>query len=81
MTIGELMDTLIQAVDCDYVNVDTEISVLKKEKSVEEYLSFGETMCEDKNCKKCALLSLCLKYDTTPKIISNYLNDMKQILH
>lgn len=83
MTIGELMNTLIQAVDCDSVNVDTEISVSKnkKEKSIAEYLAFGETLCEDKNCKKCALLSLCLKYDTTPKIISKYLNDMKQILH
>ena len=26
MTIGELMNTLIQAVDCDSVNVDTEIT-------------------------------------------------------
>ena len=80
MTIGELMNTLIQAVDCDSVDVDTEISAFKKEKSVAEYLAFGETLCEDKNCKKCALLPLCLKYDTTPKIISKYLNDMKQIL-
>lgn len=50
-------------------------------KSTEEYLVFGEMLCEVKNCRKCPLLPLCLKYDTTPKIISNYLNDMKQILH
>ena len=53
----------------------------KKEKSEAEYLAFGEMLCEDKHCRKCPLLPLCLKYDTTPKIISKYLNDMKQILH